>query len=187
MVARPRRYLLGIGEFMAEPLADRDLQGIWDHVLRINRLGSDYFLPNIAISLIQRTLYKVLLGLPSMLTGDTETGARLFDELMAHCETKTGIINKELYGLASEIRNHAELHALIEGRPSRDLITDNTLAAFPHFAARFDRVLADHGHRETDFDPYHPTCREAPWVVLDNLCLMATAPAAENPQAKELA
>lgn len=54
------RYLLGIGQFMAEPLADKDLRGVWDFILRVNRLGSDYFLPNIAISLTQRTLYKVL-------------------------------------------------------------------------------------------------------------------------------
>jgi pyruvate,water dikinase len=179
------RYLLGIGEFMAEPLADKDLQGVWAYVLKVNTLGSDYFLPNIAISLTQRTLYKVLLGLLSMLTGGAEAGAQLFDDLMAHCETKTGIVNKELYALARAIRDDSALHALIEATPSRDLIAGNGLAAYPAFATRFNKFLADHGHRETDFDPYQPTWLEAPWVVLDNLRLMASAPAAEEPEAKE--
>jgi phosphohistidine swiveling domain-containing protein len=178
------RYLLGIGQFMAEPLADKDLRGVWDFILRVNRLGSDYFLPNIAISLTQRTLYKVLLGMLSMLAGGAEAGARLFDDLMAHCETKTGIINKELYGLAREIRETPGLSELLDGT-SRDLIAECRLNAFPQFAARFETFLADHGHRETDFDPYHPTWVEAPWVVLDNLRLMASAPVEVEPDQKE--
>lgn len=178
-------YLLGIGEFMAEPLADKDLGEVWAYVLKVNKLGSDYFLPNIAISLTQRTLYKVLLGLLTMLAGGAEAGAKLFDDLMAHCETKTGMVNKELYALAGEIRDIPELHALIDATPSRDLIASDGLAAFPHFAARFQKFLSDHGHRETDFDPYQPTWLEAPWVVLDNLRLMASAPPAEAPEAKE--
>ncbi|HZX30205.1 MAG TPA: PEP/pyruvate-binding domain-containing protein, partial [Rhodocyclaceae bacterium] len=99
------RYLLGIGEFLAEPLEDKDLQEAWDFVLRVNRLGTEYFLPNIAISLTQRTLYKVLHGLLALLAGDPQKGARMFDDLMAHCETKTGVINKELYALAGQIND----------------------------------------------------------------------------------
>jgi pyruvate,water dikinase len=179
------RYLLGIGEFMAEPLADKDLAGVWAYVLKVNQLGSDYFLPNIAISLTQRTLYKVLLGVLSMLTGSAEAGAQLFDDLMAHCETKTGIVNKELYGMAGEIRADAGLMAMLQATPSRAIVEQDRLAAWPHFAARFRKFLADHGHRETDFDPYQPTWLEAPWVVLDNLRLMAGAPPTEEPEAKE--
>ena len=46
------RYLLGIGEFMAEPLDGKNLLQVWDFVLRVNRAGTEYFLPNIAISLL---------------------------------------------------------------------------------------------------------------------------------------
>ena len=53
-------YLLCVGEFLAEPLADKSLHEVWDFVLRVNQLGQEYFLPNIAISLTQRTLYGVL-------------------------------------------------------------------------------------------------------------------------------
>lgn len=179
------RYLLGIGEFMAEPLDNKNLQQVWDFVRRVNRVGTDYFLPNIAISLTQRTLYKVLLGLLGLLAGNAQAGAQMFDDLMAHCETKTGIINKELHALAQQINAAPDLKALIQGVASRELLAANGLAAFPEFASRFAKFLSDHGHRETDFDPYQPTWIDAPWVVLDNLRLMADAATGESPQDKE--
>lgn len=179
------RYLLGIGEFMAEPLDNKDLRQVWDFVRRVNRVGTDYFLPNIAISLTQRTLYKVLHGLLGLLAGDAQAGARLFDDLMAHCETKTGIINKELHALAQQINATPALRTLIQRLASRDLLATNGLAAFPEFAAPFNKFLADHGHRETDFDPYQPTWVDAPWVVLDNIRLMADAATGESPREKE--
>lgn len=179
------RYLLGIGEFMAEPLADKSLAEVWDFVRRVNRVGADYFLPNIAISLTQRTLYKVLHGFLALLAGDAQAGARMFDDLMAHCETKTGIINKEIYALAQQINTMPSLRELIANTPSRELIAAGSLAAFPEFSARFNRFLADHGHRETDFDPYQPTWIDAPWVVLDNLRLMAATATHESPRDKE--
>ncbi len=179
-------YLLNIGEFMAEPLDNKDLRETWDFVLRVNRLGTAYFLPNIAISLTQRTLYKVLHGMLALLTGDAHAGARLFDDLMAHCETKTGIINKEIYGLTQQINDSTALRELVRRTPSRELLAANALCAFPEFAARFAKLLADHGHRETDFDPYHPTWAEAPWVVLDNIRLMSEATVDQSPRDKEL-
>src|SRR5262249_60399064 len=55
------------------------------------------------------------------------------------------------------------------------------LQHFPRVAARFARFLRDHGHREIEFDAYHPTWLEAPWVVLDNLRLMLAGPLDKNP------
>jgi phosphoenolpyruvate synthase/pyruvate phosphate dikinase len=49
-------YLMSIGELMAEPLTDKTTVELWDYVLRVKDLGADYFLPNIAISITQRTL-----------------------------------------------------------------------------------------------------------------------------------
>lgn len=180
------RYLLGIGEFMAEPLDNKDLRQVWEFVRRVNRVGTDYFLPNIAISLTQRTLYKVLHGLLGLLAGDAQAGARLFDDLMAHCETKTGIINKEIYALAQQINATPALKERVHQTPSRELLAADGLAAFPEFTARFAKFLADHGHRETDFDPYQPTWVDAPWVVLDNIRLMADASTGQSPRDKEL-
>jgi pyruvate,water dikinase len=180
------RYLLSIGEFMAEPLDSKNLFQVWDFVLRVNRVGTEYFLPNIAISLTQRMLYKVLHGLLALLAGDAHAGARLFDDLMAHCETKTGIVTRELYGLAQQINAVPALAELVHDTPSRGILAANGLAAFPEFAARFTRFLADHGHREIDFDPYHPTWIDAPWIVLDNIRLLAERSTLESPRDKEL-
>lgn len=179
-------YLLRIGEFMATPLADEDLPGVWDYVLRVNALGTEYFLPNIAISLTQRLLYKVLHGLLQMATGDASQASQLFDQLLAHCETKTGVINRELYEMVAGIRGQPELAALLRSRPSRELAAQGALAPFSAFATRFAKFLRDHGHREVDFDPYHPTWLEAPWVVLDNLRLMLDAGEGESPEVREL-
>lgn len=179
------RYLLGIGELMAESLGEKDLSGVWDYVQRVNRLGSDYFLPNIAISLTQRGLYRLLLGLLTAILGDAESAARLFDDLMAHCETKTGSINRELVQLAQELRASPSLRARVDALPSRDLLAGDALASTPGFHARLRRFLADHGHREVDFDPYHPTWIEAPWIVVDQLKLLASAPQADVPEERE--
>ena len=51
-------YLISIGKFMAEPLADKSLAELWSFVLAVNEHGADYFLPNIAISITQSTLYR---------------------------------------------------------------------------------------------------------------------------------
>jgi len=178
-------YLLTLGELNAEPLQGKSLREIWDFVERVNRLGADYFLPNIAISLTQRTLYKLLLGLLQMLTGKPQEAAGLFDTLIAHTETKTGIINKELAALAALIRDDAALQALIEGSDSRQIVAAGELAAFAAFNARFTKFLRDHGHREVDFDPYQATWVEAPWLVLDNLRLIARLPADDGVRARE--
>jgi pyruvate,water dikinase len=164
------RYLLAIGRLMAEPLGDRDLAGVWRYVLEVNQLGSDYFQPNIAISITQGTLYRVLLGFLKLVFGEAEAPGK-FDQLMAFCETKTGAINKELFELAKEAENEPELAELLANRASKEILESGRLDGFPGFKATFDTFLRNHGHREIEFDAYHPTWAEAPWVVLDNIRL----------------
>ena len=178
-------YLLRIGEFMAEPLDTKSLPEVWQFVNEVNRLGSEYFLPNIAISLTQRVLYRVLHGLLTMLLRDKEAATRAFDSLLAWCDTKTAVVNRELYEIAQMIRADARLRALLVDHESRKLLDDGSLAAFPEFSARFAKFLRDHGHREVDFDPYVQTWAEAPWVVLDNLRLMVEAADTASPRDKE--
>ena len=36
-------YLIKIGEFLAEPLDQKDVKGVWDFVLRVNRQGTGFF------------------------------------------------------------------------------------------------------------------------------------------------
>ena len=179
-------YLLCVGEFMAEPLADKSLLEVWQFVLRVNVLGQEYFLTNIAISLTQRTLYGVLHALLRMVLGDAAQAAAMFDDLMAHCETKTGAINRELVVLAAQIRDDEQLQQLLAGETSRKIIESQQLQAFPVFYKAFTRLLRNHGHRETDFDPYQPTWFEAPWVVLDTLRAMRNHIGDDDPLSKEL-
>jgi phosphohistidine swiveling domain-containing protein len=178
-------YLLRIGEFMAEPLHDKSLRQVWDFVQEVNQLGTQYFLPNIAISLTQRVLYRVLHGLLAMMLDDAQAAARAFDALLAWCETKTGVINRELYQIAALVRADPALAQLLKSTDSRRLLAQDLAAAHPAFWSRLQKFLRDHGHRETDFDPYVPTWVEAPWVVLDNLRMMVDLPESLDPRDRE--
>jgi len=177
-------YLLGIGELSAEPLADKSPRELWAYVMRVNRLGAGYFEPNIAISITQGILHRVLHGLCRMAAG-AEEGTRLFDGLVAWVDTKTGAINRELYELAETARRTPALAALLHARSAREVMEGGGLAAHPEFSARLEKFLADHGHREIDFDAYQPTWREVPWVVLDNIRVMMDVGAAGDPYARE--
>ena len=166
-------YLIGIGALMREPLDGRPLNELWDYVLRINALGASYFLPNIAISLTQRTLY---VGLQQMLqlALPAEQAQRVFDQLLAVTDTKTGQVNAELWSLSRLARMDAALHARLRSGPSVELLDE--LAQYPAFQVEFQRFLARHGHRELDFDAYHPTWVEAPQIVLDQLKMLVDRP-----------
>jgi phosphohistidine swiveling domain-containing protein len=177
-------YLVRIGELQAIPLQDRSLHGLWDFVKEVNGLGSDYFLPNIAISITQGALHKVLFALLNIVIGPGDA-RRLFDDLLAFCETKTGIINRELYDMARMIREQPGLDRLLEEHDSRAIVERGELDAFPDFAARLAKFLRDHGHREIDFDAYAPTWVEVPWVVLDNLRLILQMPLEQSSREKE--
>ncbi len=177
-------YLITIGRYQAEPLASKSLREVWQHVLAINEHGADYFLPNIAISITHGTLYRLLHLLLKLCLGPEPANA-LFDRLMAFCETKTGMINKELYELALLARAMPALEQLLRDRPSREVIEQNLLAPFPEFSQRLAKFLRDHGHREVDFDAYSPTWLELAWVVLDNIRLILQSPMDQLPAAKE--
>lgn len=165
------RYLMTLGELMAAPLEEKSVAELWAYVLRVKELGASYFMPNIAISITQRTLYRILYGIVQAAMGKEQAGAA-FDRLLAYCETKTGAINKELYRLARRIEAVPELAARLRAGSSRDFLEQGGFAAHPELDAAFAKFLLDHGHREVEFDPYHPTWVEAPWLVVENLKVM---------------
>jgi pyruvate,water dikinase len=175
-------YLINIGRFMAEPLENRNLRELWQYILDVNELGANYFLPNIAISITHSTLYRLLHHLLRLCLGP-EKADSLFDRLMAYCETKTGIINKELFEMAQMVRAQPELEKALRENESRRVV--ETKLAFPEFENRLEKFLRDHGHREVDFDAYSPTWLELPWVVLDNIRLILGTPMDQPPAAKE--
>ncbi len=177
-------YLITLGRFQAEPLEGKTPLELWRHVLAVNEHGAQYFLPNIAISIAQGSIYRMLHGLLKLAIAPADADL-LFDQLMAWCETKTGQINKELFELAQLVWQDGALWEKVSGTNSRELIQRGVLAGFPEFHARFERFLRDHGHREVDFDAYTPTWSEAPWIVLDNLRLILQTPMDCAPTEKE--
>jgi phosphoenolpyruvate synthase/pyruvate phosphate dikinase len=176
-------YLMTLGELMAEPLDHKSTAQLWDYVLRVKELGADYFLPNIAISITQRTLYRILHAILQLAVGKDQAPA-MFDRLLAYCETKTGVVNKELYRLASRISAIAPLAAKLRNSSARDFLDQGGFAGHADLAAAFAKFLRDHGHREVEFDPYHPTWLEAPWLVVENLKVMLDSHL-EDPADKE--
>lgn len=179
-------YLIRLGEFVAEPLENQSLGELWSQVQTVKEHGSHYFLPNIAISITQSVLYRLLQFLLRELFGAEEVNP-LMDGLLSFCETKTGAINKELYELAECVRSDCSLEQkLLCPDGSRALWESGELAAeHPEFHRRFQLFLRNHGHRETDFDIYQPGWLEAPWVVLDQLRLILDANRPFTPAQRE--
>jgi rifampicin phosphotransferase len=176
-------YLLRLGEFKAVPLTSLGLKSLWRQVVEISDTGARYFLPNIAISITQRILYKVLHGVLALVLGPEKAPAA-FDALLAHCDTKTGAINAHLYELARTVREEA---AFFDSHDTPTILREwrtSVAQALPEFVAGVDHLLAEHGHRETEFDPYVPTWLEAPGVVIDTLRIMAKGEL-QNPKANE--
>lgn len=179
-------YLLELGRLSSRGLDALSLQDVWSHTLEIDRLGREYFLPNIAISITQGLLHRLLFQLVAHVVGREDAPA-VYDGLTCHCETKTGLVNRDLHALANVARNDEGLRTrLLEG-DRRALCESGALDLFPEFAARFRRFLALHGHREVEFDVYHPTWSGQPWVVLENLRLLLLQEAYEDPGAAEQA
>ncbi|MDR2012317.1 MAG: phosphoenolpyruvate synthase, partial [Rhodanobacter sp.] len=176
-------YLLSIGALMRESLDTKTLAEQWAYVLRVRDLGREYFLPNIAISLTQRMLYALLQYLLKMFTGDAQQAQTLFDRLLASTDTKTTQVNGELWALSRLIHHDPRLNDALQAVSSRQFL--GQLHDHPAFAKAFAQLLQRHGHRELDFDAYHPTWLEAPQTVLDQLKVLA-ARADEDRRAREL-
>lgn len=171
-------YLIGIGKLSHEPLQDKSLAEVWDHVIAISDLGTEYFRPNIAISLTQQTLYGALSHMLELAL-DKEQAQIVFERLLASTETKTSQVNAELWELSRTVRDNPELLAALQSHTGEEGLA--VLGDFPYFAHDFESFLDQHGHRELDFDAYHPTWVEAPHIVLDQLRLLADR--AENASA----
>ncbi len=174
------RYLLRLGRLGARNLAGLSLGELWAHVLEIDRVGREYFLPNIAISITQGLLHRLLFQMVAHVVGPTDAPA-VYDGLTCFCDTKTGLVNRDLYELACMVQNDKVLRRrLVEG-DRRTFVQSGEMDAFPEFEARFQRFLEIHGHREVDFDAYVPTWSGQPWVVLENLRLIVMRDKVEEP------
>ena len=179
-------YLIRLGEFMAEPIETKSIAGLWNFVKEVNAHGTQYFLPNIAISVTQSVLYKLLQFLLRELFGPEEV-APLMDSLLAFCETKTGTINKELYELAQIVRRDPVLEKRLRSETGNQALWESGVLAQEHaeFHQQFLLLMRNHGHREIDFDLYQPLWAEVPWVALDQVRLILDAPEDLTPSQRE--
>jgi len=178
------RYLFTLGALSAARLEKLSDAAVWEHVLSIDALGRDYFRPNIAISITQGVLHRTLYRLITLLVG-TERAPILYDRLTCFCETKTNLVNRDLYGLYVLARGDEALSKLLLSTDRRALWEQGLIEQHDRFFAAFARFIRDHGHREVDFDAYHPTWIGHPWVVLENIRLMLEREEVQNPAMRE--
>ena len=162
-------YLLELGRYNAIDYTGKTLADCWRILQDINDLGTAYFLPNIAISLTQTLLYRVLRHVLDLL--EPASAQETFDRLISVVETKTGAVNRAMWQLSRRLRAHPEL---INTRYHDAESLNTALAAYPDLRDDFARFLAQHGHREVDFDAYHPTWLEAPQTVFTQIQMMAS-------------
>ena len=179
-------YLIRLGELAAEPLEEKSVTELWGYVQSVKSHGENYFLPNIAISITQSVLYRLMHFLLRELFGPDEV-APLMDGLLSFCETKTGSINKELFELVEIIRADPLLdRRMRQPGGSKDLWESGLLETeHPIFHHSFLLFLRNHGHREIDFDLYQPVWAEVPWVVMDQMRLILGTGSTITPAQRE--
>ena len=176
------RYLIHLGRLSAFAVEQASPGRVWAHIIELLDVATEYFRPNIAISLTQALLNRLLHHLVGMMVGP-ERALAVVDGLMTGCETKTALVNRELHGLARAARADRALSRKLELTGGRGLLETHLPEAHPEFGARFRRFLDDHGHRELDMDYFQPTWGEQPWVVLDSIALIVRGDLAEDPGA----
>jgi len=173
------RYLIRLGRLEARP-DPATLEEAWSFISDVLETAADYFRLNIAISMTQTGLHRLLHGLIAMLVGPAQALA-ILDGLLTGCQTKTAIVNREIHDMAALAAQTPALSSELLERGGRPFFEADRLTAYPAFAARFRRFLEDHGHREIDMDYSRPTWSGQPWVVLDSVRLLLRAPTTENP------
>jgi phosphohistidine swiveling domain-containing protein len=157
-------YLLQLGALESLP-PPASFAESWDRVRHIQKVGSDYFLPNIAISITQRTIVGLLLHVMEAMVGK-EAGASAHSDILAWCDTKTARVNQDLWELAQLIRSSPFRELLLKGG-GEALLASAWAIERPGDWAKLQHILHVHGHREWDFDPYVAPWRETPGLVLE--------------------
>jgi phosphohistidine swiveling domain-containing protein len=171
--------LLQLGKLENLP-APQTLAVAWLQMKQVFGAAEEYFLPNIAISMTQSGLHRLLHAIVAMLAGPDRALA-IVDGLLTGCETKTGTVNREIHALAVLASQTPLLHEMLLQLDGRCCLEAGVLAKHPAFASRFTRFLEDHGHRELDMDYSQPTWSGQPWVVLDSIAVILRAGAGESP------
>lgn len=165
------KYLLCLGGLLQEDISEYSIDESWEYLTRVRNLGNDYFKPNIAISLTQGSLYRFFYQMLVICYKDPHVAQKMLLVLTSAVQTKTKQVNHELHRLAKELQAQPELQQLISEKGSRWVIEEGKIQNFTSFYKKFMTLIATHGHREFDIDPYHATYEDAPWTVLDTIVL----------------
>ena len=176
------KYLINIGELRAVSFDSFNIEDFHSYFKKVFVVANDYFKPNIAISMTQAFLTKALYEVIAMLTGDPNKALLKLKQITATSGTKTGQINREIYGMAVKARENKELFDLLAQGSSNAL---KSLHLFEEFESKFNEFIENYGHRETTFDYYKPTWVDAPWVVLDLIYLAASSGQRTEPEERE--
>ncbi|HOO40406.1 MAG TPA: PEP/pyruvate-binding domain-containing protein [Syntrophales bacterium] len=175
-------YLLNIGRLNSADFRRFDMPDFQQFSRELAETATEYFKPNIAISMTQALLTRTLFEYVLLLTGDVFRTQDTVKKLLASSGTKTGQINREIYHLAQTVQKQEDLLRLLEENPP-DIM--RRLEAFGDFMSEFKRFINNYGHREVTFDYYKPTWAEAPVVVLA-LIRLAASTQMSDPAIKEL-
>lgn len=159
-------YLLQLGRLQAEDLTHKDLPALFAHLQALRQAGADYFLPNIAISITQRTLCSLLLHLLQGAAGK-EAGAAIHADLLAWCDTKTARVNQDLWELGQAIGGDAQCSEILRNAGGEALVESGLLKQAAEIRARLEHIQNAHGHREWDFDPYVAPWHDTPGLILE--------------------
>jgi pyruvate,water dikinase len=122
----------------------------------------------------------LLHGLVAMVAGP-ERALTVMDGLLAGCETKTAVVNRELHQLAQLAQKTPALVEELLQAGGQRYWEEKQIDAVPEFAARFRRFIEDHGHREMDMDYLQPTWSDQPGIVLDSIALVLRGDVSEDP------
>lgn len=177
------RFLLQLGALDSQDLAGSSKTELWEFINKLEQAGNEYFLPNIAISITQGLLHRSLYKLVVLVCG--ERAPIVYDDLTCFCDTKTAQVNRELFYLHRLVAEQPKLQALLLATDRRKLYLSGDIDQYAEFSMAFTRFIADHGHREVEFDAYHPTWSKQPWIVLENLRLMSLQDSMTSPVVRD--
>jgi pyruvate,water dikinase len=175
-------YLIRIGRLSSVEFRDFTMEDFLSFCRELSQTATEYFKPNIAISMTQALLTRTLFEFVLLLTKDIFRTQDLVRKILASSATKTGQINREIFGLAQLAKKQEALLQVL-GKGGETAFPE--IVKFEEFAAAFECFLRNYGHREITFDYYKPTWAEAPQVVLDLIQLAATSEI-PDPAEKEL-
>ena len=166
------RFLLRLTSLSKKNFAKLNEAELWNHILEVREMGLKFARPKLSLSMAREIL---IFDLKHLLAGRIEErrAKKLVDDLCYFPNSRSHLINIELFGLLDMVLERPELEAALVAGKGKHLIESGELHNFAAFARAFEDVLENHGHRSLIFDLYHASWNQEPWTLLDSLGEMA--------------